>query len=65
MILTQNLIDGAQKILSFEGVENLPKQIGKKPFYVAETTDVNILGHGTIERDGKEYKIGTKVVHKE
>lgn len=65
MILTQNLINGAKKILSYEGVEGLPKQIGKMPFYVAGTTDKTILGHGTILHDDKEYKIGTQMTEQE
>lgn len=62
MELTQNLISSAEKTLRFEGVSDLPKQINKTPFYVAEAGDNTILAHGVIEYEGKEYKIGTKKV---
>ena len=55
-------MEEAEKILSEKGV--LPQQIESAPtFYVADSEDDTVLAFGTIQYEGKTFKIGTRTLN--
>ena len=60
MEISQIVMNEAVKLLRFEGVSDLPKQIGQTPLFVGKKDDPSIISYGVIEFEGVEYKVGPK-----
>lgn len=60
MKISQFILDEAGKMLQYEGVSQLPKQIGNTALFIASADDDSIISYGEIMFEGVEYKIGPK-----
>lgn len=60
MKIANYILEGAEEILKFERIPNLPQEIKKSGFYLAEMDDSSIQAFGSIQYEKKEYKIGPK-----
>jgi hypothetical protein len=59
MEISKHIIIEVKKIIALN--QSLPAQISSAPeFYIAQVTDLKVLGFAVVQHDGKQYKIGTK-----